>query len=435
VDRKRRRRLYAVAALILVPLAIVNAAGYAADDPGQMLGIVVSLSLAVATAAFGFVRRGVVRVLVLILAAMFALGVVEELFDRRAGERIVVVGMLWLAFTAACAAFRVQVPLPRATPPRRPVVFINPRSGGGKATQHNLAQEASDRGIEPIELGPGDDLAELVRAAVGRGADALAMAGGDGSQGVVAAIAAERDLPYACVPAGTRNHFALDLGVDRDDVVGALDAFVDGGERVVDLAEVNGRVFVNNVSLGFYASAVQRESYRGAKIRTLLATAPAVIGPGGAPPDLRWTGPYGESHRFGRAMLVSNNCYRLRSVMSSGTRPRIDDGRLGIAVVGPRPTGWQRVVPRRLWNEWSARKFEVGSAVPVPAGIDGEAATLTAPLHFRTLPGALRVRISPRHPGASPSAIRPATIPEGFRALVAIARGRELEGHPAVGST
>ena len=85
------------------------------------------------------------------------------------------------------------------------------------------------------------------------------MAGGDGSQAVVAAIAAELDLPYACVPAGTRNHFALDLGVDRDDVVGALDAFVDGGERVVDLAEVNGRVFVNNVSLGLYAEAVQRE--------------------------------------------------------------------------------------------------------------------------------------------------------------------------------
>ena len=98
-----------------------------------------------------------------------------------------------------------------------------------------------------------------MRDAVDRGADALAMAGGDGSQAIVAAIAAELGLPYACVPAGTRNHFALDLGVDRDDVVGALDAFVDGGERVVDLAEVNGRVFVNNVSLGLYAEAVQHE--------------------------------------------------------------------------------------------------------------------------------------------------------------------------------
>ena len=119
------------------------------------------------------------------------------------------------------------------------------------------------------------------------------MAGGDGSQAIVAAIAAELGLPYACVPAGTRNHFALDLGVDRDDVVGALDAFVDGGERTVDLAEVNGRVFVNNVSLGLYAEAVQRTGYRDAKLRTLLDTVPDVLGPGSGKLDLRWTGPAG----------------------------------------------------------------------------------------------------------------------------------------------
>ncbi len=118
------------------------------------------------------------------------------------------------------------------------------------------------------------------------------MAGGDGSQAIVAAVASERGLAYACIPAGTRNHFALDLGVDRDDVVGALDAFVDGGERLVDLAEVNGRVFVNNVSLGFYAEAVQREGYREAKIRTILNTLPEALGPGspGTGPSLDWAG-------------------------------------------------------------------------------------------------------------------------------------------------
>src|SRR5262249_56096250 len=102
------------------------------------------------------------------------------------------------------------------------------------------------------------------------GAEALAMAGGDGSQAIVASVASELDLPYACIPAGTRNHFALDLGVDRDDVVGALDAFVDGGERRVDLAEVNGRVFVNNVSLGGYAEAGQHHGHREAQLRTSL---------------------------------------------------------------------------------------------------------------------------------------------------------------------
>ena len=165
------------------------------------------------------------------------------------------------------------------------------------------------------------------------------MAGGDGSQAIVAAIAAERGLPYACIPAGTRNHFALDLGVDRDDVVGALDAFVDGGERIVDLAEVNGRVFVNNVSLGLYAEAVQREEYRDAKIRTLLDTVPDVLGPdGGEKLDLRWKGPGGQTHHSGAMVLVSNNHYRLGRAIGSGTRPRIDDGLLGITAVAE-PTG------------------------------------------------------------------------------------------------
>ena len=157
------------------------------------------------------------------------------------------------------------------------MLFFNPRSGGGKAERFGLAAEAQKRGIEAVELAPGKDLEELARSAVAGGADALAMAGGDGSQAIVAAVAAEHSLPFACVPAGTRNHFALDLGVDREDVVGALDAFVDGGERVVDLADVNGRVFVNNVSLGIYAEAVQQPGYRNAKLRTLLDTIPDAV--------------------------------------------------------------------------------------------------------------------------------------------------------------
>ncbi len=144
------------------------------------------------------------------------------------------------------------------------------------------------------------------------------MAGGDGSQAVVAAMAAELDLPYACVPAGTRNHFALDLGVDRDDVVGALDAFVDGGERRVDLAEVNGSVFVNNVSLGLYAEAVQRPGYREAKLRTILDTVPEMLGPEGSGLDLAWRGPGGNEHGSGAAVLVSNNRYRLGTAVGSG---------------------------------------------------------------------------------------------------------------------
>jgi hypothetical protein len=421
----RLRRLLAVAALVLTPLALISAVGYAADDPQQVFGLLVTSSIGLLIAGFALVRRGILRIAGLILAGMFLLGAVGVLLDSRVLDRVILVGMFWLAISAACAAFAVHVHLPRAARPRRPVLFLNPRSGGGKAERFRLAEEARKRGIEPVELQPGDDLATLATAAADDGADALAMAGGDGSQGIVAAVAAERGLPYACIPAGTRNHFALDLGVDRDDVVGALDAFVDGGERVVDLAEVNGRVFVNNVSLGLYASAVQRDGYRAAKVRTLLDTMPDVMGPAGRQSDLRWSGPHGTAGSAGAVLLVSNNRYRLGWVLGSGTRPRIDEGQLGIAVLGAVPERvWQRLLPRRPWREWSAPQFEVHSAAGVPAGIDGEATVLSAPLRFRTRPCALRVRIAPGHPGASPSASRPKSLRRGLGTLVSIAAGR-----------
>jgi len=127
-----------------------------------------------------------------------------------------------------------------ADPPRRPVLFINPRSGDGKA--------------------------------------ARGMAGGDGSLAVVAAVVAAHQIPFVRVPAGTRNHFALDVGVDRHDLAGALDAFTGGVERRIDTAEVNGRLLLNNASLGIYGDAVRSPAYRDAKVRTLLETAAEVMG-------------------------------------------------------------------------------------------------------------------------------------------------------------
>jgi diacylglycerol kinase family enzyme len=297
------------------------------------------------------------------------------------------------------------------------VLFYNPKSGGGKAERFEVAREARERGVEPIELHLGDDLATLVRDAIARGADAVGVAGGDGTQAIVAAIASEQGLPYVCVPAGTRNHFALDLGVDRDDVVGALDAFTKGRERVVDLAEVNGRVFVNNVSLGVYAEAVQRQGYRDAKLRTIAETMPAVLGPGGDSLDLRFTGADGREHETSAVVLVSNDPYRLGRAIASGTRPRLDAGVLGIAVLeaGAARDGQKRV------QQWSAPSFEVSSDGPVAAGIDGEALKLDPPLRFATRPQALRVRIAPQHPGASPSANMPESPWGAIRAVARVA--------------
>ena len=189
-------------------------------------------------------------------------------------------------------------------PPRRPVLFINPRSGGGKAARAGLAEQARERGVEAVILGPGQDLAALARGAAAGGADALGMAGGDGSLAVVAAVAAAHGIAFACVPAGTRNHFALDVGVDRHDLTGALDAFADGVERQIDVAEVNGRMFLNNVSLGIYGQAVRRPAYRDAKVRTLLATAEEVLGPSGEAPALRLADDAGREYRAGPDLLA-----------------------------------------------------------------------------------------------------------------------------------
>jgi diacylglycerol kinase family enzyme len=271
-----------------------------------------------------------------------------------------------------------------APAPKRPVLIYNPKSGGGKAERFRLPAEAKARGIEAVELTPGADLDRLVRDAVAGGADALAMAGGDGSQAVVASIAAEHSLPFACVPAGTRNHFALDLGIDRDDVVGALDTLVDGVERVVDLAEVNGRVFVNNVSLGVYGEAVQLPGYRDAKLRTLLEVLPRAAGPRATAETLEWAEPGGVPRRGRATILVSNNPYRLPAPIGQPMRPRLDSGELGIVVLGELP------------GEWAIPSFTVAAAGPVDAGIDGEAAQLEPPLVFRTRPGALRVRLAAR---------------------------------------
>ena len=304
---------------------------------------------------------------------------------------------------------RPQHPVPRPStlmsrgwrpvePPRRPVLFVNPRSGNGAAVRAGVVERARERGVEAVTLGSGDDLRSRVMEVVADGADALGVAGGDGSLADVAAVAAAHGLPFVCIPVGTRNHFALDLGVDRQDVPGALDAFTDGVERLIDMGEVNGRVFVNNVSLGIYGEAVRQAGYRDTKVRTLAETAARVFGPSGQVPALRVVEDTGREHVRVAVLLVSNNPYALNGP-GLGTRPTLASGRLGVLVID---TPDERHPPPG--RAWSARLLEVQAASSVHAGIDGEAVELAAPLEFAVRPAALRVRISAHHPGASPAA-------------------------------
>jgi diacylglycerol kinase family enzyme len=283
-----------------------------------------------------------------------------------------------------------------ADPPKRPVLFVNPASGGGKAARAAIADRARERGIGVTVLRPDRSLESLVGEAVEGGADALGIAGGDGSLAIVAAAARTHGLPFVCVPAGTRNHFALDLGVNRHDLVGALEAFTDGVERVIDVGSVNGRLFLNNVSLGVYGEAVRQPTYRDAKARTLLETARRVLGPSETIPDLRLVDDEGRKHCNPAVVVVSNNPYALDRTLAPGTRPRLDAGCLGVVVLDAPGTS------PRPGRAWTATSVMVDGHGPVHAGIDGEAVDLSTPLDFDILPAALRVRISARHPGASP---------------------------------
>jgi diacylglycerol kinase family enzyme len=289
------------------------------------------------------------------------------------------------------------------TRPRHPVLIVNPRSGGGKAERFGLVAECVARGIEPIVFNPGDDLHDIALAAVTGGADAIGVAGGDGSQALVAALAAEHDLTYVCVPAGTRNHFAADLGVDRADIVRALDAFAHGMERRIDLARVSGRVFVNNTSLGVYPKIVQSDNYRDAKVETVARMLPELLPPRAEPFDLNFSAPDGPEWHGAQLVLVSNNPYRPARPGVAGTRGGLDSGVLGVlavrilqarelvALMATEVTG---AIPRFPgWLDFTTPTFTIDAGEPVDVALDGEPFVLDPPLRFESLPSALRIRV------------------------------------------
>ena len=290
---------------------------------------------------------------------------------------------------------------------------MNLKSGGGKAERFHLVDECKRRGIEPIVLQPGEDWLRRVRDVAASGVDVLGMAGGDGSQAMVGTIAAELGLPMVVVPAGTRNHLALDLGLDRDDVVGALDAYGDAVERRLDLADVNGHVFVNNVSLGLYAAIVRSPEYRDAKVDTTLATLPQVLGPDTEPFDLRFIGGDGAQHQGAHVVQVSNNPYGT-TARGMGSRPRLDTGQLGVvslvlgkeggaaAFLAALATGH----PDRFggFMTWATPTIEVTSGASIELGLDGETMVMDSPLRFSMRPQPVRVRLPHHAIGYSPAA-------------------------------
>jgi diacylglycerol kinase family enzyme len=261
-------------------------------------------------------------------------------------------------------------------------LIVNPRSGSARPSAEELIEEARRRGIQVHIFRPGqDDPGALARVAE---ADVLGMAGGDGSLAPVAAAAIERDLPLVCVPFGTRNHFARDAGYDRDDPIGALDAFTDGVERRVDVGRAGDRLFLNNVSIGMYARLVhERESRRRRREALARLRAITIALRHLSPRGLRVDG----EPVHARVLLVANNGYKL-DLFSVGEREGLDEGLLHLYAM--------RGILRSSWTERSAPHLSVDAAGGwVRAAIDGEPVRLETPVEFRSEPGALRLLLPP----------------------------------------
>lgn len=442
-----RRRIAAVGALLLAVVAVVVAVIDLVGDVWRLVLALVLLLAAVVAAWVSVTRKDSIRVAAAIIAvlALLLMAAVVLTEDGHGGGLVLVLAILAASTALSRFALRrdantlraLPVPGTPVGPARQGVLIMNLKSGGGKVEQFGLVDECRRRGIEPVVLQPGDDLLELAQAAIDHGADVIGMAGGDGSQALVASVAMRADVPLVCIPAGTRNHFALDIGLDRNDVVGALDAFGEATERRIDLAEVGDRVFVNNVSLGVYAKIVQSPQYRDAKPQTTASMLPELLGPEAEPFDLHFVGPDGTRHDGAQIIQVSNNPYVLSSLAGFGSRARLDTGELGIAAaeikgatdIAPFVAAESAGQLERFggWTEWAAPTFTVESGRPVEAGVDGEALQLDPPLLFRALPGAVRIRIPHSAPGYSPAALK---APSPWWTLAALLRAAAGHASP-----
>jgi len=397
---------------VLAGLAIVILLAVAGVKSLAMLVVGLVAAAVSLGAAYVFLsRRGMVRWLAfaVFVAAPIAVIVVYA-FNHLLWVAILSAALWLLAGVTARQALTGERPdwrmpeHPAQPPARHPYLIMNPRSGGGKVEKFDLKRKAEALGAEVFLFGGSGpvDVAEVARHAVAGGADLLGVAGGDGTQALVAGIAAEHGLPFVVISAGTRNHFALDLGLDREDPAASLGALTDGVELRVDLGKINGQTFVNNASFGAYAEIVETPAYRDDKRNTTLNTLPDLLqGQRGAHLRVRANGTRIDAPQ---ALLVSNNPYGTGDIAGLGRRARLDRGVLGVVGVtvsnaaqaaglirGQRATGLTVLATKRI---------EVTADAPqIPVGVDGESILMSTPVTCTVSPGALRVWVPRVRPG------------------------------------
>lgn len=314
----------------------------------------------------------------------------------------------------------------RTIPPfRKPFLIVNPKSGNGRAMKAHIDELAEEQGITVIFTKKGEDVETVAKRAVSKGADVLGVSGGDGTLGAVAKVAIEQQLPMVVLPGGTRCHFARDIGLDPKRIADALAGF-QGVERLVDVADINGRVFLNNASLGLYADIVDTPGYRDHKMQVSRNVLRAVVNGSKDLYDLRFS--HGALRvRKAVLVLVGVNQYETFNVFELGHRERLDGGVLQITAVtrlnGTTMNELLRVVSiDKLGKhekfqdvmQWVSKSFRVTDAAGrIVAGVDGEREEYLSPVTIRIRPHGLRlfvpaegVRGRPKNPFSLFSVIR-----------------------------
>ena len=413
-----RARWLARAAFVLMFAAAAVLIGFPERHArGALVTVAIGAVAACLIAAGGYwylAHRGVLRQLALGLVVLVPIAALVVFAWRHViWVAVVAVVLLVLAASAARLALAPAVadpgmPVREVPPPQRAFLIMNPRSGGGKVAKFGLKQKAEALGAEVALLeGPGEvDVAALARRAVADGADLLGVAGGDGTQALVAGIAAEHGLPFLVISAGTRNHFAMDLGLDRGNPAACLDALTDGVEQRIDLGIIGGRTFVNNASFGAYAEVVESPAYRDDKRGTTLQMLPDILtGHRGA----KLTARAGETTVTGpQALLVSNNPYQGGDIAGLSRRARLDAGMLGVVAVTVNNALQAAMLLRGARGQGlttlTAEEVVVDADVPeIPVGIDGETVMMPTPVRCTIQPKALRVRVPRNRPGTRPA--------------------------------
>jgi diacylglycerol kinase family enzyme len=302
-------------------------------------------------------------------------------------------------------------------PPLRLCVLVNAGGGSvqGRDLEPLLREAFEQHGLEAtIRMLPGAELEAAAREALeqtgpDRHYDAVVAGGGDGTIGLVAGIMAGSGRAFGVLPLGTLNHFAKDLGLPQD-IDGAVAVIAARQLHSVDVAEVNGRVFVNNSSIGLYASMVadrdrqQRRSGWGKWPAMTLAfwrvvlryplRRVRVLAQGGE------AGPWTRRYRT-PLLFIGNNAYEV-SLPRPGTRAVLDDGKLSMFIVRHRrPWGLLKVAARAMLGQLRhGQDFESHTVTQVEiqsrsawmrVSVDGEVTPMRPPLRYAIRPRALRV--------------------------------------------